>query len=562
MKRTTLFYLLIFAFSNSFSQNFLDFEWKIKRGDSAQWKSGNYVPENPKNFNIGVSFERQGHGSYSGSFSLWNEAVIPAKFKDNNIVLKFRIEAEYTEVYVNGKKIGNSNHSSGEESYVIPTELILWSKPNRILAVIRNPFYTGGSCINYIHIGPENSNNEIHFEASFEKDNHIFSDVSNLDFSVISVTNQPVTYTGLQKALIISDFHDTVFNNSLKKVISQKQESIKYNPGKLKPGFYQVQLSFSSEEIHAQKIFWFGISPEQVISKHENIKEIYNFWDETKEELNATDPNYIVAKVDSLCNSVNNVFSVEMKSLDNVTVRGWYITPAKEGNYPAVLHLQGYSVAMQPGWFMGDADIIHFALDIRGHGRSRDEINPGFWTPGYVGYMLNDPKKYIYRGAFMDCCRAIDFLLSRNEIDSKNIAVEGHSQGGGLSLATAALCAGKVKFCVTGSPFLSDFPNHTKIRTVYMDEMRYYMINNNISKEQVYKTMNFVDVKNLTPLISCPVLLGVGLFDDDCPPHINFVAYNNIKSNKEYFICPSNGHFLGRNWENYRDSWIRKMFGL
>jgi cephalosporin-C deacetylase-like acetyl esterase len=55
--------------------------------------------------------------------------------------------------------------------------------------------------------------------------------------------------------------------------------------------------------------------------------------------------------------------------------------------------------------------------------------------------------------------------------------------------------------------------------------------------------------------------MGVGLFDDDCPPHINFAAFNNIKSKKEYYIMPHKPHNLGDEWHQYYGNWLRKMFG-
>ena len=49
----------------------------------------------------------------------------------------------------------------------------------------------------------------------------------------------------------------------------------------------------------------------------------------------------------------------------------------------------------------------------------------------------------------MDCLRGIDFLTSRAEVDPSRIGVLGFSQGGGLTLATAALDS-RVKAAVAG----------------------------------------------------------------------------------------------------------------
>ena len=112
--------------------------------------------------------------------------------------------------------------------------------------------------------------------------------------------------------------------------------------------------------------------------------------------------------------------------------------------------------------YPGD-DMVAFGLNIRGHGFSQDDINPGF--PGYLLHFLNDKELYIYRGAYMDCIRAVDFLFSREEVDKTRIAVEGGSQGGALSFATAALDNERIAVCVPQVPFLSDFKDYFKVAT-------------------------------------------------------------------------------------------------
>lgn len=558
--------IVFFSLSATYGQNCLGFIWQINSGDSAQWQSAGFVPRNWSQVNIGISLERQGYRCYSGYYSLWNQVVIPAKYKhstDGNLQLRFKFEAEKADVFFNGTAIGSSKQPGSEESFDLPHSLVRWGKPNQILIRIRNSFYTGGSCVTYIYIVPGTSKKDVILDAAFTNEQHVYSDPSDIRFSASIGINDGQGFEGVQKAIVISDFHDTVFvNRSAVRVSSGKKKATSYALGRLVPGLYQVQLSFSSGGIESQKICWFAVAPEKITATPVNQQEVWDFWNNAKKELTTIDPQFKLIKVDSLCTEKSNVYIVEMKSLENITVRGWYIVPAKAGVYPAVLHFQGYSVSMQPQWFMNDTDIIHLALDIRGHGLSTDVINPGFDCPGYVGYNLGTPGKYIYRGAFMDCCRAMDFLLSRNEVDTGRIAVAGHSQGGGLSLATAALYSGKIKCCITGSPFLTNFPDHVRIRSVYMDEMQYYMQHNNISCEQVYKTMNLVDNINLVQLIQCPVLMGIGLFDDDCPPHIDFATYNNIKAPKECYILPNRGHILGSDWYKYSGNWLRKKFQL
>ena len=79
-------------------------------------------------------------------------------------------------------------------------------------------------------------------------------------------------------------------------------------------------------------------------------------------------------------------------------------------------------------------------------------------------YHVTDRERYYYRGAYMDCVRGIDFLHRRTEIDTSRIGVWGSSQGGGLTLATAALDH-RVSAAVAGVPWLCNFPVAAEVTT-------------------------------------------------------------------------------------------------
>ncbi len=59
----------------------------------------------------------------------------------------------------------------------------------------------------------------------------------------------------------------------------------------------------------------------------------------------------------------------------------------------------------------------------------------------------------------------LTFSYSRAEVDTSRVAVEGGSQGGALSFATAALDNERIDLCVPHVPFLSDFRDYFKVAT-------------------------------------------------------------------------------------------------
>ncbi|MCK4881216.1 MAG: acetylxylan esterase, partial [Bacteroidales bacterium] len=139
------------------------------------------------------------------------------------------------------------------------------------------------------------------------------------------------------------------------------------------------------------------------------------------------------------------------------------------------------------------------------------------------------------------------------------VVVEGGSQGGALSFATAALDNERIDLCVPHVPFLSDFRDYFKVAGWPGGEFRQYFEEHpEISEDEIYKNLSYIDIKNLAPWIKAPVLMSIGLMDKTCPPHINFAAYNQLNVPKEYIVYPYAGHGLPGEYYNVMMDYIRK----
>lgn len=66
-----------------------------------------------------------------------------------------------------------------------------------------------------------------------------------------------------------------------------------------------------------------------------------------------------------------------------------------------------------------------------------------------------------------------------------------------------------------------------------------------------------IHTQNLAPWIKAPLFMGVGLVDQTCPPHINFAAYNQVSSPKEYVVYPWSGHSINGNYHTLKYEWIK-----
>jgi len=323
------------------------------------------------------------------------------------------------------------------------------------------------------------------------------------------------------------------------------------------PGFYQIQVKVSTstfqESVNQQRI---GISPEKINKPVDKKEDFDSFWNKALDELSKVDPEYKVSPIKREGKRNTNLFKVEMKSYQGTTVRGWLEVPKKKGVYPTLLRVPGYQENMEP-IDVAD-DMIVFSFNTRDHGESDDSEGGRSWDMWVRD--LNDKDNYYYKGLFLDCIRALDFLSTREDVDPDRIAIWGGSQGGGLSFSTAALDS-RIALCIADIPYMCDYPNYFEI-THWKEVDTWFMNNPDATWETVLNTLSYYDTKNFADKISCPVWMGIGLQDDICPPSTSFVTYNRVQSDKNYIVYKNERHRQPEEHYKNRFKQLRQFFKM
>jgi len=188
-------------------------------------------------------------------------------------------------------------------------------------------------------------------------------------------------------------------------------------------------------------------------------EEIRQFWAQTRAALSKVDMDAKVELVESSDTFVleggiktRTASCVIMSSFEGRRIRAWYTVPSGHPptrGWPAILEVPGYGGILPLPIYLVQYGYATLTLYPRGQGESLKEWQIEHGTR--VVYNVSDRERYYYRGAYMDCVRGVDFLCSRPEIDTGRIGVWGFSQGGGLSLATAALDR-RISAAVAGVP--------------------------------------------------------------------------------------------------------------
>ena len=321
------------------------------------------------------------------------------------------------------------------------------------------------------------------------------------------------------------------------------------------PGFYRCKLYLKNSSAASDaKTFNIGYEPEKIISPRDAKPDFEAFWEATRAELDNVKPNYKLTLIPERSTGAKNIYHVEMMSYGNVKIEGYYAAPKAKGVYPAIAVYMGYGSEPYFPHTDGNPGYAEFILSVRGQGIQKATNTYGDW----IVWGLESKETYYYRGAFMDLVRAVDFLVSRPEVDKKNIVAEGGSQGGAFTLAACAL-DNRIKAGAPTIPFLSDYRDYFEIVGWPRSAFETYLAAHpDRTWDEVYDVLTYFDIKNLTGQIKCPIIMAAGLQDEVCPPHTNFAGYNLIPSEKQYRIYHNQAHSTPAEWYEIRTNFFNE----
>lgn len=304
-----------------------------------------------------------------------------------------------------------------------------------------------------------------------------------------------------------------------------------------------------------------GFNPADIQPTVANPVDFDAFWNEAKTELAKIPLDGKMTLLPERCTEKVNVYQVNIQNFALGTrLYGILCVPKKEGKYPALLQVPGAGVRPYSGDIANaEKGIITLQIGIHGIPVNLDpqvyaDLGRGILN-GYPNYNLDDKNRFFYKRVYMGCVRANDFLVSLPQYDGKNLAVTGGSQGGALSIVTAALDS-RVKWLGAFYPAISDVTGYLNGRAGgwphYFDKNSRAV---NDKKEKI-ETVAYYDVVNFARRLSQPGIYSWGYNDETCPPTSMYASYNVIKAPKELFLALETGHWTYPEQQEKVSNWL------
>ncbi len=314
------------------------------------------------------------------------------------------------------------------------------------------------------------------------------------------------------------------------------------------PGFLRCIVTTEIEGKKYRGLATAGFEPENIKPTTETPKDFIDFWATAiaQNEKIPIDPKLTL--LPDRCTEKVNVYQLNIQNYRNGSrIYGILSVPKKPGKYPAMLKVPGAGVRPYPGEIeLAEKGIITLEIGIHGIPVIMDNnVYLNLANAGLADYPfsnLDNRDKYYYKRVYLGCIRSIDYLYNMPEFDGTNLAVYGGSQGGALSIVTAALDK-RVKYMVALYPALSDLTGYLHGRAGGWPHIFNSGNAANYATPIKIETSKYYDVVNFAKLIKIPGFYSWGYNDETCPPTSTYSAFNCITAPKELFIAQETGHW-------------------
>ncbi|TDQ16236.1 cephalosporin-C deacetylase-like acetyl esterase [Algoriphagus boseongensis] len=331
-------------------------------------------------------------------------------------------------------------------------------------------------------------------------------------------------------------------------------------PGMKTPGFLRCEVFATIDGKEYRGLGTAAFEAEKIQPTVAMPADFEAFWNAGKEELAKIPMDPKMIHILERSTETVDVYHVNFQNVKNSRIYGVLTVPKGAGKFPAILQVPGAGIRPYTG-DLAKAARGAIVLQIGIHGIPID-MAPEVYSNlasgalnGYWNFNVQDKDIYYYKRVYLGCIRAVDFLVSLPQYDGENLAVQGGSQGGALSIITAALDS-RIKYLVSYYPALSDMTGYLNGRAGGWPHIfspanqQYYATPKGI------ETISYYDVVNFARILKTPGFYSWGYNDDTCPPTSFYSAYNQIKAPKEVFVIPETGHWTYPEQGIKADNWL------
>ena len=352
---------------------------------------------------------------------------------------------------------------------------------------------------------------------------------------------------------------------------TEKKEGVVLKDGTLKlrssmktPGFLRCKVKAHVDGRTYEGLATAAYEPDKLRPVSRLPDDFQSYWSETLRKARELPLNPLMTLLPERCTETDNVYQVSFQTKPGGgRFYGILSIPKKEGKYPALLRVPGAGVRPYTGdTYTAPGRVITLEVGIHGipvtmQQSVYDALANGalsnYWT-----FRRDDRDAIYYNRVIVGVLRAVDLICSLPQFDGKTLGVTGSSQGGALTIITAALDS-RVTFLAPVHPAMCDHEAFFEKRACGWP---HYFLYYGGADDKVRQTVRYYDTANFARFIKVPGWYSWGYNDEVCPPTSMHAAYNLIEAPKELHPYLETGHYwYQEQWDAWQ-AWIRKQLGV
>ena len=333
------------------------------------------------------------------------------------------------------------------------------------------------------------------------------------------------------------------------------------------PGFYRVDVTAHVDGKDYKGACAAAFAPGQLQPSTVMPQDFETFWQGAIKEARKTDLNPTKRLLPERCTKDVNVYEVSFQNIQpNYRTYGILCVPVKEGKYPALLRVPGAGVRPYGGdVYTASRGAITLEIGIHGipvtmEQKVYDDVFNGALM-GYWEFNMDSREKHYYKRVVLGCIRALDYIEQYTPWNGRQMGVSGSSQGGFLTLATAALDP-RITYYAPVHAALCDHTN--SLRGAACGWPHYFYWNKGKGQEKQIEVSRYYDGVNFARLIrpSQKGWFSFGYCDDVVPPTTAWATYNVVKGPKEISPYQMTWHFwYQEQWDEW-EQWMLDQMGI
>lgn len=333
-----------------------------------------------------------------------------------------------------------------------------------------------------------------------------------------------------------------------------------------RPGFLRATATTVVDGVTYTQVATVAYDPEQLVSPTPTPANFMEFWTRTIEAARRVPLEPVMTRLAERSTPDVDVYHIRFQHYRTGShIYGMLSVPTKPGKYPAMLVVPGAGVRPYfPDVKTAARGVIHLAIGIHGIPVDRDSLLYNeLRATALADYRLagiEGRDSYYYKRVYAAVVRAGDFLLGLPQWDGVHYAVQGGSQGGGLTLVAAVLDP-RVTAIAVSYPALADqfgyfigraggWP-HVFADTTSMRALR-----------EKKETVAYYDAVNFARLVKVPGIYAWGFNDPTVPPTASYATYNAITAPKQAVIVPETGHNRVPAQTLKMHAWLLEQLGI